>query len=80
MKSIFKIRRISDSLFSAGGPFPTFDKSGKIWKSIGAVKCHIKLVRSYYSRIRYDNTEVIEYMPVEVNTVSMEQFLPEGNK
>lgn len=37
----YKIRRISDGLFSSGGTAPYFTKQGKSWTSEGALKNHL---------------------------------------
>lgn len=49
----FKIRRLSDGLFSTGGRVPDWNAHGKEWKTVGAlksaVKCHQNHVEKHNS-------------------------------
>lgn len=42
---LFKIIDTNTGLFSDGGVHPTFSKKGKTWKTIGALKSHLVMVR-----------------------------------
>ncbi len=39
-KHLYKIRRVSDGLYSRGGKDPNWAKQGKIWQSLGDLKRH----------------------------------------
>ncbi len=41
---VYKIRRLSDGLYSKGGTTPHFSKKGKVWTSLGALNGHLTLV------------------------------------
>lgn len=45
---IYKIKRISDGLYSTGGQWPTFTKTGKNWTGLGPLKNHLHIVESWY--------------------------------
>jgi len=50
-KHAYMIRRKSDGLFSSGGMSPKFDKKGKIWGTVGALKNHLVFAYdNYYNR------------------------------
>lgn len=69
----YKIRRVSDGLYSMGGIIPKFIKSGKVWNSIGSLKNHFKLIEEYnkiHARM-YANS---------VNWEGMKNELPYGYK
>ena len=39
---LYKIRRKSDGLFSAGGYSPRWTKIGKVWRTLGPLKNHLQ--------------------------------------
>src|SRR5271157_5755914 len=62
-KLVYKIRRRSDGLFSAGGGWPNFKKKGKQWPSLGALHAHFNMVTAgiHGGRSeRYDNCEIVD--------------------
>jgi len=72
-KSVFKIRRRSDGLYSKGGSTPSFSKQGKTWTSKSALSGHLALIHEYdrYKHVHtstiatvYADCEVIEYTVV----------------
>ena len=70
--TIFKIRRKSDGLFSAGGSTPTFTKLGKLWKMQGHLTNHLRQLhngigtfKTLNNRHIYANCEIIEYELIE---------------
>lgn len=42
---VYMIRRRKDGLYSSGGSYPYFNKTGKMWPTIGRVRQHLS---SYY--------------------------------
>ena len=55
LSKVYRIQDISTGLFSTGGAYPSFNKNGKIWLSLGNVKKHLQLTS-------YDNNvELVEY-------------------
>lgn len=40
----YKIRIKDTGLYSLGGTTPKFNKSGKVWNSLGSLKNHLRLV------------------------------------
>lgn len=53
---MYRIRRKSDGLFSAGGGYARFTKNGKVWRTMGQLKNHINF--SNYRDL--DALEVVE--------------------
>lgn len=46
----FRVKRLSDNLYSKGGSTPIFSKAGKTWNSKGAFSNHLaQLINTYYS-------------------------------
>jgi len=39
---IYKIKDTNTGLFSTGGMSPRWTKNGKVWNSIGSLKCHLR--------------------------------------
>jgi len=56
---LYKIRRISDGLFSMGGMYPYFSKVGKTWNTIGHLRNHLSGLGNQIMR-HYDGCEVWE--------------------
>ena len=82
METIYKIRRLSDGLYSAGGSTPTFTKNGKIWKTLTAVKLHIHSALGHgynrYGMYQYPNLKsiykdcvLVEYNILEIGTANV---------
>lgn len=59
---IYKIRRKSDGLFSAGGYSPSWTKKGKIWTTRAALTNHLAMC----TRTNYKDCEIIEYEVVQI--------------
>ena len=55
----FKIRDRETGLFSSGGTYPHFSKTGKVWSDIGHLKSHLSLLRE----IPW-NWEIITYVAI----------------
>jgi hypothetical protein len=64
---IYKVRRVSDGLFSKGGDTPSFGPKGKVWAGPGPLKNHFNLLSSL-GRVIYKDCEVVEYELVESET------------
>lgn len=58
---VYKIRRMSDGLFSTGGSYPRFTKVGKIWKRPGDVTNHLNVVHSWGNSRVYGDCEIVKY-------------------
>ncbi len=72
-KICYKIRHPNGS-YSDGGRVPSFSKKGKVWPSVGALKCHLSYV---VSTAVYDKCEVIPlvYTIRELSPVDFSQFI-----
>lgn len=71
MDAVYKIRR-DDGLFSNGGHVPRFTKNGKIWKTLGHLKRHLKEMDFDRARYSYANCQIIEYVesqPIPIHTI-----------
>lgn len=79
---VYKIRRVSDGLFSTGGLYPKFTRSGKAWPSIGALKCHLAQFTCDTSGAPrcYEGCEVVCYTitPREERRLGVAEFLVRG--
>ena len=70
MMELFRIKRLSDGLFSDGGVDPTFSKNGKYWKQESHLTNHLRQVMYYDKILRaYDDCVVVRYDVVEVDTM-----------
>lgn len=67
MKTVYKIRRKTDGLFSAGGSWPSFNKKGKAWTARNHVTSHIGQVGGYGKKLKdfYSDCEVVLYEVIE---------------
>jgi hypothetical protein len=65
MKTVYKIRRKSDGLFSTGGMSPHFNEKGKIWNQRGHVSNHMANFRKSELDRFYGNCEVVLYQVEE---------------
>ncbi len=72
-EKVFKIKRMSDGLFSTGGGFPTFTKRGKVWRMRGHVTSHLNQVRKNV----YDGCHIIEYemTPYVVDSIPVSEYI-----
>jgi hypothetical protein len=61
MKSVYKIRRKTDGLFSTGGAHPRFNAKGKIWTARNHVTSHIGQVGGYGKKLKdfYSDCDVV---------------------
>lgn len=71
---MFKIRRLSDGMFSCGGSYPRFNKNGKVWRLKAHVKLHLAGIPNYIKTDRYKDCEVIEFELVQKNVVNLKDF------
>ena len=80
-KTVYKIRRKSDGLFSMGGSWPSFNKNGKIWKQKGHLTSHLNLIFENCIRTErnhYDDCEIVAYQLIEMPigpAMSIEQYM-----
>jgi hypothetical protein len=80
---IYKIRRVSDGLYSSGGIPPKFTKYGKIWSNIGTLKNHFNQFKEnkYYKNpyknfyITENKCEVICFELNEIEKETTEKYL-----
>ena len=77
MSTVYKIRR-SDGMFSMGGSFPRFNKTGKIWKQPGHLTNHLNQLWRRKDD-HYDDCEIVEYEIVEreVSKITIQGYLQE---
>ena len=79
-KTLYKIRRRSDGLFSIGGSWPRFNKFGKVWSNKGPLHNHIRLT-TYYDSINgepvYKDCDIIEYELKELKTTNAMDYIYE---
>ncbi len=67
---MFKIRN-KDGLFSNGGTWPEWTKTGKVWRQRGHLSNHLAQV----SRNIYSETDVIvEFEMIEISTVLLSDY------
>jgi hypothetical protein len=64
-EKLYRIRRRRDGLFSTGGHYPRWTKTGKSWTKIGYLRRHIAEVSATRSQMIYDECDVIEYTMTE---------------
>ena len=75
---VYKIRRCTDGMFSQGGSWPRFSKTGKIWKQRGHLTSHLGQVSR--GNRAYVGCEIVTYELTEVEmgeTQSIGQWLGE---
>jgi hypothetical protein len=79
-KTMYKIRRREDGLFSTGGSIPGFNSIGKFWTGIGPLKNHIRCV-TYYDKQRdepeYAGCEIVEFETREIKSFDAMEFISE---
>lgn len=66
-KIVYKIRNKTTGLFSGGGAYPRWSKKGKVWTSMGNLRNHLNMFKTYRSgfspqfKDELSSWEVIEY-------------------
>ena len=75
---VYRIRRMSDGLFSTGGQWPGFNKNGKIWKMKGHLTSHLNQIHSAKEGV-YDNCELVTYelTETEISAQSLQDYIRE---
>jgi hypothetical protein len=75
-KKLYKIRQISTGLYSTGGGFPVFRKSGKSWE-IGPLKSHLRLIQQEMKDFtRYAGCELVQYTElIEPATIQLKDLI-----
>ena len=63
----YKIRRKTDGLYSTRGRYPTFSKTGKIWKEKHHLKNHLRL---YSTNTEYSDCEVVQFEMREISDLN----------
>ena len=86
MEVVYKLRDKSTGLFSKGGTIGDFNKTGKIWKTPGHVRSHLKQFEHTCSRDKtnrlienINNWEIVEYKLVEINRTDLFSFISNGD-
>jgi len=74
---IYKIKRLSDGLYSSGGQYPFFNKNGKAWTNIGFLKNYLNLFKNY-GRMVYKDCVLIKIEISEGKSQSMTDFIEES--
>ena len=74
---VYRIRRRADGLFSMGGTTPRWNKTGKVWKTKGALSNHLNLV--WRKESVYANCDIVTYelTETEADVVTLDQWLEE---
>ena len=72
---MFKVQHIGTDLFSTGGRVPRWSKTGKTWKTIGALKNHLHQFNGY----AYDQVRIVEYKMVLVAQHSLSDLIRDHN-
>lgn len=62
---LYKLRDMSTGLYSTGGYYPRWTKSGKVWHTIGTLKTHLKNIVRYSKAPVSPLWEVVELHIVE---------------
>lgn len=77
-KTIYKIRRNADGLFSSGSVYPRFSEKGKTWASRGAVTLHLSQFNDRDKAQHYRDCVVVAYRVVEEedNAVDVLEWRP----
>ena len=63
---VYKLRNKKTGLFSLGGLYPKYNKSGKIWKRMSDLKLHLSMFDSNRDKEYLDLVEIVEYEMQEV--------------
>lgn len=86
MEKIYKLRDKTTGLFSKGGTNGDFNKSGKIWKSQGHLRSHLKQFEHTRERDKKNklmtnisNWEIVEYELAEIEAVDLFSFISKGD-
>ena len=76
---IYKIKNVKTNMYSRGGDFPSWSKTGKIWKNIGHVKLHLRNVLNRGSYKSFDDwvVESYELKQTSLDTKSVEYYFNE---
>ena len=74
---IYKIKRLSDGLYSTGGTRFAFNKKGKVWTSIGGLKNHLNMFGDYGKK-KYEGCVLITIEISEGKSQSMTDFIEES--
>ena len=74
---VYRIRRRADGLFSMGGTTPHWNKTGKVWKTKGALSNHLNIVWRRGSV--YANCDIVTYelTETESDVLSLDRWLEE---
>jgi hypothetical protein len=72
-ENYYLIRRLSDGLFSVGGDHPTFDRVGRVWRSLAHVRGHMR--RATY----HEPIEMVVAKIKVVKTTPGDEILPDDN-
>lgn len=57
---LYRIKNVSTGLYSLGGGFPKWNKTGKVWKNIGQLKNHFNLYREIQAKYKHCKESKIE--------------------
>ena len=68
---IYKVQDMKTGMFSCGGYYPRWTKTGKTWRTLGSVKSHLKMLQEDQTFL-----VVIEYELVKVDETPATALLP----
>lgn len=76
---LYKVRDLSTGLYSNGGNNPTWSKNGKVWRTLGSLKIHIRYHEKYYGWVN-PMWEVVELDVVEGERYGVHALLKKGEE
>lgn len=76
---VYKIQN-KEGLFSKGGRWPMFTKTGKTWSNIGHLKTHLMQFTTFPKQYQGCEIVEIEYKPVEGSKIPIDSFYKEASK
>ena len=74
-EAVYRIKKTADGTFSTGGMNPRFSalSSAKTFRTIGLLRSHLTSIRKGINPDVYNECEVVQYMPVENSTFTLEE-------
>ncbi len=70
----YRIKRMSDGLYSSGTMYPRFRKNGKMWNSLKNIKAHLAMFDNHWKPYANDTYVVEVYEMVLSDTVALDDF------
>ena len=70
----YKVMRTTDGMFSNGGFFGGFSKTGKRWSTKGGLKAHLTVLDDHFKGV-YKDCIIVEYDLRECNQHVIKNFI-----